>query len=254
MTSSDHSADRSDGRGVDGRDDPDGYEAWRARSRLVLTPVAAPSILGWFAFGAAMFTVASNMAEWWGNNVFSPVILAPFVMLVGGVAQLISAMWAYRARDGLATAMHGVWGGFWFAWGLLVLLTASGRIRLAVISEDAFGFWWIAVAVITLFGALGALAQNLSTFLTLILLTAGSSLVAAGVIGNVHDLRIAAGWVLVASSAAAFYTAGALLLEQSYSRVVLPLGRWSPRGRAPGHEAIRDIGYREGMPGAKAGQ
>ncbi|WP_256363200.1 acetate uptake transporter family protein [Streptomyces sp. TRM70350] len=254
MTSPDHSADRSGDRNVDEGDDPDGYEAWRARSRLVLTPVAAPSILGWFAFGAATFTVASNMAEWWGNNVFSPVILAPFVIFVGGVAQLLAATWAYRARDGLATAMHGVWGGFWLAWGVLVLLTASGTMPVVVISEAAFGFWWIAAAVITLFGALAALGQNLSTFLTLVLLTAGSSLVAAGLIGNVPGVRVAAGWVLVAAGAAAFYTAGALLLEQSHSRVVLPLGRWGMRGNVPGHKAIRDIGYPDGMPGAKPGQ
>lgn len=228
MTASDpdRSADRSDGRIVDEGDDPDGYAAWRARSRLVLTPVAAPSILGWFAFGAATFMVASNMADWWGNDVISPVILAPFVIFVGGVAQLLAATWAYRARDRLATAVHGVWGGFWLSWGVLVLLTASGRTRLTTISEDAFGFWWIAAAVITLFGA----------------------------VGDVHDVWVAAGWVLVASSAAAFYTAGALLLEQSYSRVVLPLGRRSLVGNVPGHKVLQDIGCPAGMPGAKPGQ
>ncbi|MGW4568618.1 hypothetical protein ACWEN3_41815 [Streptomyces sp. NPDC004561] len=86
-----------------GMEDPDSYEAWRARSRLVLTPVAAPSILGLFGFGAATFTVASNLAEWWDNSLTSPVVLAPF-------AQFLAGMWAYRARDGLATAMHGIWG------------------------------------------------------------------------------------------------------------------------------------------------
>nr|WP_232107917.1 MULTISPECIES: GPR1/FUN34/YaaH family transporter [Streptomyces] len=142
--------------------------------------------------------------SWWprtwpagGGTTSSPVILAPFVIFVGGVAQLLAATWAYRARDGLATAVHGVWGGFWFSWGVLVLLTASGRIRLATISEDAFGFWWIA---------------------------------------------------------AAFCTAGALLPEQSYSRVVLPLGRRSLVGNVPGHKVLRDIGCPAGMPGAERGQ
>nr|WP_181446736.1 hypothetical protein [Streptomyces sp. NTH33] len=116
-------------------------------------------------------------------------------------------------------------------------------------------FWWIALAVITLFGALAALGQNIGMFLTLILLAAGSALLAAARIGAFSGVRIAAGWVLVASSAAAFYTAGAMLLEQSYGgRVILPLGRWSLRGNLPGHQAIRVIGYPAGMPGARAGQ
>ncbi|MFR0355840.1 acetate uptake transporter [Streptomyces sediminimaris] len=238
-----------------GMDDPDGYEAWQARSRLVLTPVAAPSILGLFGFGAATFTVASNLAEWWGNAVTSPVVLAPFAIFLGGLAQLLAGMWAYRARDGLATAMHGIWGAFWLAWGLLMLLTATGVLSPVLLDSQALGFWFIALGVITLFGALGATAQNMGLFLTLILLTAGAGLLAAAYIGTLHNVRIAAGWVLVASSAAAFYTAGAMLLEQSFGgRVVLPLGKWSLSGNVPGRRVVRDIGYSAGMPGARAGQ
>jgi succinate-acetate transporter protein len=236
-------------------DDPDSYEAWQARSRIVLTPVAAPSILGLFGFAAATFTVASNLAGWWGNTLTSPIALAPFVIFLGGVAQLLAGMWAYRARDGLATTMHGVWGSFYLAWGMLMLLAATGNLPLTMLFGEAFGFWWIALAVITLFGALAALGQNLGMFLTMILLTAGSSLLAAAHIGAYPGVRTAAGWVLVASSAAAFYTAGAMLLEQSYGgRVILPMGRWNVRGNVPGYRAIRDISYPAGMPGAKAGQ
>ncbi|MGW4568619.1 hypothetical protein ACWEN3_41820, partial [Streptomyces sp. NPDC004561] len=77
-----------------------------------------------------------------------------------------------------------------------------------LLASQAMGFWFIALGVITLFGALGALAQNIGLFLVLILLTAGSGLLAAARIGALHGVRIAAGWVLVASSAAAFYVAG----------------------------------------------
>ncbi|WP_225813586.1 acetate uptake transporter [Streptomyces spinosus] len=236
-------------------EDPDSYEAWQARSRLVLTPVAAPSILGLFGLAAATFTVSSNLAEWWGNPLTSPVVLAPFAIFLGGVAQLLAGMWAYRARDSLATAMHGIWGAFWLAWGLMTLLTASGALSPFLITSQAMGFWWIALGLITLFGAAGALAQNMGLFLTFILLTAGSGLLAAAQIGAFHSVRLAAGWVLVASSAAAFYTAGALLLEQSFGgRVILPLGRWSLSGNVPGHRVVHDIAYSAGMPGARTGQ
>ncbi|MFF8596234.1 acetate uptake transporter family protein [Streptomyces sp. NPDC015220] len=236
-------------------DGPEGYDAWLARSRMVLTPIAAPSILGLFGFASSMFMVASNLAEWWGDRFLAPLILAPLVIFFGGLAQLAAGMWAYRARDGVATAMHGTWGAFWLAWGMTQLMVANGLLPLSTTVSQAFGFWWIVLAVTTLFGALAALGRNLGLFLTLILLTAGSALLAAGLLGSVHSLVVTAGWVLIASSAAAWYTAGAMMLEQAYGgRVVLPMGRWSLRGNLPGHRQTRPIEYADGMPGAKAGQ
>lgn len=239
----------------DGTDDPWGYEAWSARSRLVLTPIAAPSVLGLFGFAGATFMVASNLAGWWGDNLLSPILLAPFVVFFGGAAQLAAGLWAYRARDPLATAMHGTWGAFWLAWGMMMLMTANGLFPVNATTTRAFGFWWIVLALVTTFGTLAALAENLGLFLTLGLLAGGSALLAAGLIGFSHDTVKAGGWVLVASAAAAFYTAGAMMLEQTAGgRVVLPLGRWGLRGNLPGHQVTRPVQYRGGMPGAKAGQ
>jgi succinate-acetate transporter protein len=231
------------------------YREWSGRSRLVFTPIAAPSILGLFGFAGATFMVASNLAEWWGNTLLSPLVLAPFVIFFGGLAQLLAGMWSYRARDAVATAMHGTWGTFWLAWGMLMIMAANGVLPSTQEVPRAFGFWWIVLAVVTIFGALAALAENMGLFLVLALLAAGSALLATGLIGGFHDLVIAAGWVLVASAAAAFYTAGAMMLQQAFGgRVILPLGHWSLRGNLPGHRSVRPISYPSGMPGAKAGQ
>src|SRR3954453_7516583 len=89
----------------------------RAQTRVSLQPIAAPSILGLFGFASATFMVAANLAGWYGNTK-SPTLLFPFAAAFGGVAQFIAGMWAYRARDGLATAMHGMWGSFWMAYGV----------------------------------------------------------------------------------------------------------------------------------------
>ncbi|WP_112468734.1 acetate uptake transporter [Streptomyces triticisoli] len=236
-------------------DGAESYEAWLGRSRMVLTPIAAPSILGLFGFASSTFMVASNLAGWWGNTLVSPVILAPLVIFFGGLAQLAAGMWAYRARDAVATAMHGTWGAFWLAWGMTQLMVANGLLPLDTTLSQAFGFWWIVLAVTTIFGALASFGRNLGMFLVLGLLAAGSALLAAGILGAVRGLVQTGGWVLIASSAAAWYTAGAMMLEESYGgRVILPLGRWSLRGNLPGHKETRPIEYAGGMPGAKVGQ
>lgn len=233
----------------------DSRDAWTERSRIVLTPVAAPSILGLFGFAGATFMVASLLAGWWGTPVADAPVIAPFALVFGGLAQLLAGMWSYRARDGLATAMHGTWGAFWLGWSLLVLLTTWGVLPTTVLESRALGFWFIVLTVVTAFGTLAALADNLALTGVLLLLTAGSGLLAAGFVGGLPGVVAAGGWVLVASAAMAFYTAGAMMLaESSKGRTVLPLGKYSREANIPGRRAMEPIGYPGGMPGSKVGQ
>jgi succinate-acetate transporter protein len=243
---------------TDGRDLPDsrdGRTAWIERSRLVLTPVAAPSILGLFGFASATFMVASSLAGWWGDPATAAPVLAPFALFFGGLAQLLAAMWGYRARDGVATAMHGAWGSFWLGWGLLVLLTTTGLLPASVLTSRAFGFWFVVLAVVTVFGALAALAESALLFVVLGLLAAGSILLAVWFVGAVATAVTVGGWLLVLSAVAAFYTAGAMMLaEATKGRTVLPLGKYRAESNVPGRLAVEPIEYAGGLPGAKVGQ
>src|ERR671937_637748 len=99
-----------------------------AATRVFLQPIAAPSILGLFGFAGATFIVASNLAGWWGTPK-SALALAPGAAMFTSLAQFLAGMWAYRARDAIATAMHGTWGAFWLAYGILNVLVAGGRVR-----------------------------------------------------------------------------------------------------------------------------
>ena len=70
---------------------------WSDRPRVIVEPIAAPSILLYvFPF------------------VFS------FVAVFGGLAPFV----AYRARDALGTAMHGRRGSFRIVYGILFALVA----------------------------------------------------------------------------------------------------------------------------------
>jgi hypothetical protein len=236
----------------DGSRDADGA-VWRERTRLVLTPTAPPSILGLFGFAGATFIVAAFMAHWYGSGT-SQVYLAPFALVFGGLAQLVAGLFAYRARDGLATAMHGMWGSFWLAYGLLWILDATGAVTIPAGTNFAeFGWWFIPLAAITWFGAAAATAVSKALAAVLALLAAGSTLVAIGFIGDFSGVVTAAGYVLVASALVAFYTAGAMMLEGTFHRPVLPVGR-ARRPGVPDDAGVDIIEYPIGMPGAHAGQ
>jgi succinate-acetate transporter protein len=142
-------------------------------TRIVLQPIAAPSVLGWFGFAGATFIVAAWMAGWYGS-ANTPDFLFPFAAVFGGLAQFLAAMWSYRARDVLATAMHGTWGSFWMGYGLLWAFFATGTLTQPSGAFTGLGYWFVALAVITASGAVAAIARSLSLFAILTALTAGA--------------------------------------------------------------------------------
>lgn len=232
-----------------------GLDDWRRQTRVVLQPIAAPSILGLYAFSAATMMVAANLAGWYGD-ARSPEFLFPFAAIFGGLAQLLAGMWSFRARDALATAMHGMWGSFWLAYGLLWLLVAAGVTTLPAGKFPELAFWFTMLAAITWIGAFAAAGENLGLFMTLLTLAGGSSCLAIRYFADLGAWETAGGWVLVFSAGFAWYTASAMLLEGVYGRVILPLGMERRRAHvAPGHHApVEPIEYAFGEPGVRQGQ
>jgi uncharacterized protein len=234
--------------------DTDAWYGDFARPCVYLSPIAAPSVLGLFGFAGATFIVAAHLAGWYGNSS-TPGYLAPFAAFFGGLAQFTAGMWAYRARDAVATAMHGMWGAFWLAWGLLMLLVAGGVLQSGGTLDNALGFWFIALAAITFSGMLGALAEgNLGIVSVLGTLAAGSALAAIGLIDPSTWLQHAAGWVFIASAILAWYTATAMMLKAAYGRIILPLGKTDREANVPGGQPTRPIQLEWGEPGVKMGQ
>jgi succinate-acetate transporter protein len=226
---------------------------WRASTRVFLQPIAAPSILGLFGFAAATFMVAAHIAGWYGNTK-SPTFLFPFAATFGGVAQFAASMWAYRARDGLATAMHGMWGAFWMAYGLLFLLVAAGDITVPAGKFPELAFWFFPLAVITAAGAVASIPENLGLTATLTSLAVGSGLLAVGYLVGGKGWLHTGGWVLIASAICACYTASALMLRGTFRRVILPLAEPAPEANIPGRRRFQPIEYALGEPGVKHGQ
>jgi uncharacterized protein len=229
-------------------------DAWTERSRVVLTPVAAPSVLGLYGFFGATLLIGSNLAGWWGSTASATQVF-PFAVMLGGVAQFLAGMWAYRARDGLATAMHGIWGAFWLAFGLYQLLVTTGNLPpVTGAPNPAFGFWFIALAAITAMGALASLGSGLGLFSVLAPLATGSVFAAVGYVAGFAWCLTVAGWLFVFSAGFAWYLASAMMMQGTFGRTILPTGEWRVAANVPGGKAVRPQEYAEGMPGARAGQ
>jgi succinate-acetate transporter protein len=229
------------------------HDDWVRQTRVFLQPIAAPSILGLFGFAGATFMVAAYLAGWYGSAT-TPSYLFPFAATFGGIAQFAAALWGYRARDGLATAMHGLWGSFWMAFGILNLLIALHVLVMPVGGFTPFGYWFLVLAVITGFGMIAALGENLGMTAVLATLAVGSALLAIFYLVGGLGWERAAGWVLLASSWIACYTAGSMMIAATWGRTILPLGEYRKAANLPGRRPIDALQYEVGEPGVKKGQ
>jgi len=195
-----------------------------AAARISLQPIAAPSILGLYGFAGATFMVAANFAGWYGGPD-SAMYLFPFVALFGGLAQFLAGMWAFKARDGLATATHGTWGSFWLAFGFLQLLVLDGKMAAPALLSPEMGYWFIVLAAITWMCALAAFAESIGLVCFLGALAIGSTLEAiARLMGN-GDLQVAAGYCFVISAIVAWWVASAMMFEEAYGHPVVGVGK-----------------------------
>jgi succinate-acetate transporter protein len=235
--------------------DSDGWAEGFAPPRVFLQPIAAPSILGLAGFASATFIVASNLAGWWGTP-HSGLVLAPFAAMFGGLAQFLAGMWAYRARDAIATLAHGTWGAFWMAYGILNILLATHVLAAPTpwYHNPEVGFWFFALAITTGIAAFAATAESLGLVSVLSTLAAGSGILAGAYIFGSHSWVVVAGWVLVFSAGFAWYTVLSMVTLAASGRTIFPLGKYKAEANIPGRKPVRPIQLEWAEPGVKMGQ
>ena len=197
-----------------------------AKAQISLQPIAAPSILGLYGLAGATFMVAAHMAHWFGvGDMRTSLYLFPFAAIFGGLAQFLAGMWAYKARDGVATAVHGMWGSFWIAYGILCVIFAVSKIAVPVGRWPELGFWFVVLAAVTWVTVAAASAENGSLVTVLTFLAAGSTTAAIGEFTGVMWLMILTGYLFIIASIAAWYTGSALMLEEAFGKEVWGLGK-----------------------------
>jgi succinate-acetate transporter protein len=220
-----------------------------------LQPIAAPSILGLAGFAGATFIVASNLAGWWGTPK-SPLALAPFAAMFGGVAQFMAGMWAYKARDAIATLAHGTWGSFWIAYLILNILVGTHVVTEPTpwYHNPEVGFWFFALAITTGIAAVAAFAESIGLVAVLSTLTVGSAFTAGAFIYGSLGWAQAGGWVFVVSAGLAWYMVAAMLFASAFGRTILPTFKYSRAANIPGRKPTQPIELEWAEPGVKMGQ
>lgn len=228
-------------------------------ARVYLQPIAPPATLGLWGFFAATFVVSSWLLGWWGNTR-SPATFFEIAALFGGLVQFAAGLWSFRARDYIASALLTMWGTYWMAWGLLQALGAARAITIPPLDrpQQAFAIWFIPLGLFTCWGALAAIRENVPLFFLLGCVGSGCGFVCAGFwLGSLHWIHIGA-WLFIFGAGWAWHVAAMILLEDSWGRVVLPLGvlpwmKLPADANIPGRRISRPIEFALGQPGVRKG-
>ncbi|MEJ2164162.1 MAG: GPR1/FUN34/YaaH family transporter [Desulfobacterales bacterium] len=197
------------------------------RVRIFLQPIASPWVLGLYGYTVAAFVMGGQYAGWFSSAGAKAMVYVAIASLLGGFAQYISALWAFKARDVLGTAFNGIWGIFWLSVGffsLYVSQTATTTSAMpaapiaASIGSIEMGFFFIPMALITAAIAAASFSHSKALVAALCLLTLATILMTIGLLAGSAVLQMIGGWCFVISSAFAWYNSSLVLIANSFAK------------------------------------
>lgn len=151
-----------------------------------------------------------------GHNV-----VVPLALVLGGTTQFIAGLLEVRARNTFGLTAFVTFGAFWWWYALLMLLGQNGALALKGI-ETTVAATLLLWGVFTFF--LWLATFRLPRILSLVFLALWCTFLLLGAATPAHlpQLAFYGGWVGVLSGALMMYGSVAMLLRDSYGRVILP--------------------------------
>jgi succinate-acetate transporter protein len=193
----------------------------RAEFRVVLRPIASSLPLGFFAFTVGTVLLSALELRW--TPAAQDAELMTLVLAFVVPLEALSGLFAFLARDsGAATGLTTL-SAAWLATSVSVMHGPPGALSLPL------SIFLLTLAALMLI--MSAVAVAGKPLFGVLLLIGAVRFVLTGVYqaGGMTSMEQAAGWLGMPLAVFALYGGLALLLEESYQRMVLPLGR---RGRA----------------------
>ncbi len=183
-------------------------------------PIANPAPLGLFAFG--LTTLMLNLVNAGAVEKQTTALVLAYGIFFGGLCQLIAGMWEFVKNNTFGATAFTAYGAFWVGFAFWHILADNGALSTAASFRDGlaailavWGLFTVLmfVATLRLSRALQAVFGTLAVLFFLL---------AAGEYSTtVHEI---AGWEGIVCAATAVYAAWALVLNELWGRVLLPLG------------------------------
>ncbi len=183
---------------------------------------ANPAPLGLMGFGLTTVLLNIHNAGFYELN---SMILAMGIFY-GGVAQIIAGIMEWKKNNTFGTLAFTSYGLFWLTLvGLWLIPSMFPDLALAgKASDTAMAWYFVLWGLFTFYMFLGTLKLNRALQIVFGMLTILFFLLAIRDFGGGAIFGKIAGWEGIVTGLAALYTAMAQILNETYRRVILPLG------------------------------
>ena len=179
-----------------------------------------PAPLGLLGFG--MTTVLLNIHNA-GFYELNSMIMGMGIF-VGGIAQIFAGLQEWKKNNTFGATAFTAYGSFWLSLVCIWLLPKTSFGADYASSQISIGFYLLMWGIFTLFMFFGTLKLNRMLQTVFLSLTVLFFLLAISDFTGNTSLRVLAGYEGIFCGLSAFYGCVALILNEVYGRVVLPLG------------------------------
>jgi succinate-acetate transporter protein len=191
--------------------DPPPYEEVSMSGKL-----SNPAPLGLAGFAFTTWMLSMINAGWFSADGMGDVLALAFAY--GGTAQIIAGILEFPRGNTFGMTAFVSYGAFWWSFALFVAFFASKV-------PEAFLGWYLFVwGVFTFYMWIGSLHVSRAVQLVFLVLWITYLLLALGEWSHVTLLTRAGGYTGLVTALLAFYASAAEVINDTYSRPVLPVG------------------------------
>jgi succinate-acetate transporter protein len=182
--------------------------------------VASPLTLGLTTFAIATFLGGIVATGFYTPDSIG--FLVPVGLFIGGLAQFLAGMWAFRKNDNFLATLFATYSAIWLSLSTIIIGAGIGAIILGAALMPMVGMFFIAAVIPMIYLCLASLRHSLLLTAITGLLSLALILLAIGSFTGFTPVFAAGGWVAIACGLVAFYTAAAYVVNDTFMAPVLP--------------------------------
>ena len=185
--------------------------------------VADPSPLGLLGLAMVTLVAASQKLGWTTGLSFA----IPWAVFLGGFAQLMACVYDFKHNNLFGATAFGAYGLFWIsvAMSWAIKMGALGQTLAGAVDVHQLGFAFVGYLIISVFLTIAALKTNKALIAIMVLIDVLFFGLALDSFGCGEYWHTIAAWSELIISMIGFYAMGGNLLNKTYGRTILPLGK-----------------------------
>jgi succinate-acetate transporter protein len=185
-------------------------------ARGVASAIANPSALGLASFaGPALLLSFVNAGVLDASALVASIV--PIGMFYGGLIQILAGILEFRRGNTFGTVAFGTYGAFWLSFAAYTRWFSTNA------SAAATAYFILMFVLITAFLAVAAVRVNVVVCLVFTFQTLSFAILTIASFRSSREIQHVGGWVELVAAFIALYAAGAILVNDTWKRTVLPL-------------------------------